>query len=517
MPRFLNDVDISGFKLLNPVIHPLAADPGSPKAGQIWFHTTAGGDSQGRLKVKLGTRTLTLDDQYVTGVAVSGTLLNGGTALAPSLSVQAADATHDGTVTQAHWSMVNNATDVATASALVKRDGSGNASFNNITINNAPVNGTDGVNKAYADNIAAGFDPKGSVRLATNGALPACTYANGTLGVGATLTCTTNMALTTTLIDGTSTYVLVVGDRILVKNQAAGLQNGFYSVTTIGSGAIPWVLTRTPDFDQVVDITGGAFTFVETGAVPASQWMMTYPGTSVVVGTTALAFTQTNAASVYTNGNGLSLGGGQFSVNLTGVNSLEFNAGALRVKSSANVGAPMLSGGTGVEPAFGAINLAGGINVVTGALPKLNGGFGQDVSTGVAANQFAASPSGASGAMGFRSIVALDIPSLDFSKITTGTVPVGQGGTGGTTAALARAALSAAGVFNGTVTGDGVTLSFPITHNLNTSTVKATVTDPLTNNSEVYPDVQYTSVNVATVVFGVAPLNAVVYNVRCAG
>ena len=186
MPRYYNNLDVNGNQIQNAVIQPLASDPGTPATAQIWFHNTAGSDSQGRLKVKLGTRTMIIDDQYVSGVTVSGVLLNGGTALAPQLSVQAADSTHDGYLSSALWSRLNTATSVATASTLAMRDASGNAAFNMLTISGTPVNGTDGVNKNYADSIAAGFDPKGSVVLATTLALPTCTYANGSSGVGAT-------------------------------------------------------------------------------------------------------------------------------------------------------------------------------------------------------------------------------------------------------------------------------------------------------------------------------------------
>jgi hypothetical protein len=58
------------------------------------------------------------------------------------------------------------------------------------------------------------------------------TYANGTAGVGATLTNSgTQVALT---IDGVA---LVVGNRVLVKDQATGFQNGIYTVTNIGSAS----------------------------------------------------------------------------------------------------------------------------------------------------------------------------------------------------------------------------------------------------------------------------------------
>lgn len=40
MPKFLNDVDINKNQLQNPVIHPSATAPSSPKQGQIYFNTT---------------------------------------------------------------------------------------------------------------------------------------------------------------------------------------------------------------------------------------------------------------------------------------------------------------------------------------------------------------------------------------------------------------------------------------------------------------------------------------------
>jgi len=84
-----------------------------------------------------------------------------------------------------------------------------------------------------------------NARVATTGALPASTYNNGVLGVGATLTRNTNGTVGT--IDGVSTFV--VGDRILLKNEASTLTNGVYEVTTVGDGSNPFVLTRTTDAD----------------------------------------------------------------------------------------------------------------------------------------------------------------------------------------------------------------------------------------------------------------------------
>lgn len=85
-----------------------------------------------------------------------------------------------------------------------------------------------------------------SVSVATTGALAGTvTYNNGTAGVGATLTHTTNGAFPVT--DGVT---INLNDRILVQNQVAQLQNGIYMLTTVGTVSTPYVLTRTNDSDQ---------------------------------------------------------------------------------------------------------------------------------------------------------------------------------------------------------------------------------------------------------------------------
>lgn len=89
-------------------------------------------------------------------------------------------------------------------------------------------------------------DTQIAVRVATTAALAGSpVYANGSSGVGATLTRGTNGVLPSQ--DGVS---LEIGDRILVKNQASTLQNGIYEVTSLGSASTKWVLTRTTDADS---------------------------------------------------------------------------------------------------------------------------------------------------------------------------------------------------------------------------------------------------------------------------
>lgn len=165
-----------------------------------------------------------------------------------------------------------------------------NAGNNKITGLADPVGSSDAVTLQYLQNFFAGAsDPKDAVRVATTAALPACAYDNGASGVGATLTASANGALPS--IDGVG---LSVGNRLLVKNQVAGLQNGIYEVSDLGSVGTPWVLTRTTDADGSPsnEVTQGLFTIASEGSTLAQQGFMLTTSDPITVGTTALAFTK---------------------------------------------------------------------------------------------------------------------------------------------------------------------------------------------------------------------------------
>jgi len=97
----------------------------------------------------------------------------------------------------------------------------------------------------------------------------AATYANGTSGVGATLT---NFGTQASLvIDGVT---LAAGNRVLVKDQTAALQNGIYTVTNIGSSTTNWVLTRAIDYDSNYLINKGDIVVVTNGTINSyAAWM----------------------------------------------------------------------------------------------------------------------------------------------------------------------------------------------------------------------------------------------------
>jgi hypothetical protein len=244
------------------------------------------------------------------------------------------------------------------------------------TISASPVNGTDIVNKAYADSIASGINFHQSVRLATAAALPANTYNNGTSGVGATLTANANGALS---VDGVAA---VVGNRILVKNEVTQANNGVYTVTQVGNGSTPYILTRATDFDSagtgVDQIDAGDFFLVTAGSTQSNtSWVQQTP-LPITVGTTAIVFSQFAAPVLYSAGTGLSLAGTVFSITNTGVSAATYGSA-----SSVPVIAINAQGqATSVTNTPIAIAAS---QITSGVLPAANGGTGLS-SSGTAGN-----------------------------------------------------------------------------------------------------------------------------------
>jgi hypothetical protein len=230
-----------------------------------------------------------------------------------------------------------------------------------------PTQATDAATKQYVDAVKTGLDPKDSVRVATTAALTA-TYANGTSGVGATLTNSGTQAAIT--IDS---IVLVSGDRVLVKDQASALQNGIYTVTTVGTASTNWVLTRATDSDTTLKLTAGTFVFVEEGTNNADNGFVCTTDGSITIGTTGITWVQFSGAGQVIAGDGLTKTGNTLNVVGT-ANRITANADSIDIAST-YVGQTSITTlgtiGTGtwqgsiVGPTYGGTGVNNGSNTLT--------------------------------------------------------------------------------------------------------------------------------------------------------
>ena len=236
----------------------------------------------------------------------------------------------------------------------------------------APSSGSDAVTLTYLQaqiaSVAAGFDPKASVQLATVAALAAVTAAGS--GVGKTLTADANGALS---IDGTSA---TNGMRVLVKNQVSAINNGIYDVTDAGSAGTPFILTRATDFDgsPAGEVTDGAYMLVTGGAtLIGSNWYLVAT-TDPTVDTDALNFSQASMPNSITASTGLEKVGNDIRAKLEASNpSLQVSSTELGVK---------LGHGITKDANGTTVNLDGG------TLAKSSSGL-KVASSGISANELA--------------------------------------------------------------------------------------------------------------------------------
>jgi len=180
--------------------------------------------------------------------------------------------------------------------------------------------------KAYVDNFAtAGLVVQKAVSVATTEALVAY-YDNvdtSPNGVGGILFAQVNQNITTAGVGGTGLIDrfldLTVSDRVLVKDQGKlgvgnTFENGYYTVTRVGSGSTSWQLTRSVDFDQQSEIASGAFSFVLNGEENAGGGFVLITKEPVSIGVSALEFTQFSSPGELQAGKGLLKTGNRFDV-----------------------------------------------------------------------------------------------------------------------------------------------------------------------------------------------------------
>jgi len=165
-------------------------------------------------------------------------------------------------------------------------------------------------------------------------------------GIGATLTNAGAQAALT--IDG---ILMTVGARVLVQGQTNQAENGIYSVTTVGTGATNWVLTRATDGDSYApksntQLGAGSYFFIMQGSQYAgSSYVLTSPPGEINFGTSNIVFSQFSQAGAYTAGNGIAITGTLISANTDNITT-SIVGGNIVIKSNANLTTPNLGDAT---------------------------------------------------------------------------------------------------------------------------------------------------------------------------
>lgn len=175
---------------------------------------------------------------------------------------------------------------------------------NKITGSADPSASTDLVTLQYLQNFLKGIDWKESVRAASTG----------------------NLTLTApgASIDGVS---MSSGDRVLVKDQTTGSENGIY----LWNGAAS-TMTRATDADVSAEVTAGMAVFVSEGTTNGDKAFILTTNDPITVGSTSLVFTQFGGGSLPTAGAGLTLSGS--TLNIGAGNGITVNADDVQVDPS---------------------------------------------------------------------------------------------------------------------------------------------------------------------------------------
>jgi hypothetical protein len=307
----LTPIDLNQNELRNATVQVLSSAPGSPVAGQVYYDSTIKS-----VREYNGTAWRNLD---------AGTLTDGSIANTALTTNPLARANHTGTQTSSTISDLAATVQAYTLDEFAAP--AGNVSWNSHKITSLldPTAAQDAATKNYVDNAVTGLQNRAEAFYATTATLAANTYANGSSGVGATLTGNSNGALAS--IDG---QTINVGDQVLVKNEATASHNGIYTVTTVGTGSVPYVLTRSTGMNTSAQF-GGALVAVDAGTVNAGALFLC-TNNSPTVGTTSISFTEVNKGTDLSAGNGIAISTGTVSVN-NGL-GLNFSSGALQINAS---------------------------------------------------------------------------------------------------------------------------------------------------------------------------------------
>lgn len=259
-----------------------------------------------------------------------------------------------------------------------------------VTMANDPTTSLGIATKQYVDQTALNGTSVYAASAASLGAV-----AQSGAGVGATLT--NAGAQATFALDGVNPPV---GSNVLIKNTAAGMtaaNEGIYTVTSVGSGASNWILTRATSYDTTTEINNTGLIVIQNGStLAATAWYNA--ATIVTVDTTNFSYSQFGAAKTFstkvttftTGTNTFTPASGSIGATIELVGS---GGSAGGVVQCANAGAGSSGSGAGYANKYYTAALIGAnATVVIGA--SVNGGAAGN-NNGVAGNNSTFTPAGA--------------------------------------------------------------------------------------------------------------------------
>jgi hypothetical protein len=336
-----------------------------------------------------------------------------------TLTLNLATASSVGLLTAAHYTDLANSTSSATGSTLAKRDANGNISVA------TPTESSHAATKGYVDAARSGLDVKDSVRVATTAAINiSADLQNGDV------------------IDGVT---LATGDRVLVKNQSSGAENGIYVVVASGAAS------RSTDADTSAEVTSGMFTFVAEGSTNADSGWVLSTNDTITLGTTALTFAQFSGAGQVTAGAGLTKSGNTIDAVGT-TDRITVNADSIDIASTYVGQSTITTLGTVTTGTWNATTIAianGGTNATTEANARTNLAAGGTQGAGVS------------------------VPVLSRKVALT--------------------------------IGDASAATFTVTHAFNTRDVQVEIYETASPYASVICDVERTTVDAVTISFATAP------------